>query len=59
MATLGFPLRFESETQKKDIEGLAKENNRSLNAQVLFLIDRAILSNKQSNERRKLYQPKK
>lgn len=56
MATLSYPLRFESETQKKDIEKLAKENNRSLNAHILFLIDRAVLSNNQKEERAKLYE---
>ena len=54
MATLGFPLRFESEMQKQSAEKLAKNNNRSLNAHVLYLIDRAILSDKQKSERQLL-----
>lgn len=54
MATLSFPLRFESEKQKKDIEKLAKGENRSLNAHLLYLIDRAILSDEQKKQRKEL-----
>lgn len=55
MATLGFPLRFNTEQQKKKIEDLAKENGRSANSHILFLIDRAILYDEQNKHRKALY----
>ena len=55
MATLSFPLRFETQEQKNKATELAKENNRSLNSHILFLLDRAILSDNQRKERERLY----
>lgn len=51
MATLSFPLRFDSINQKQSLKDLAKENGRSANAHILYLIDKAILSDSQKKER--------
>jgi len=46
MATLGFPLRFDNEKQKSDITGIAKTNKRSLNAEILHMVNLKILASK-------------
>lgn len=46
MATLGFPLRFDNEKQKSDIVCVAKKNKRSLNAELLHMINIKILESK-------------
>ena len=46
MATLNFPLRFQSEQQKAKIKRIAKDHNRSMNAHILTLIDDAVELNK-------------
>lgn len=46
MATLGFPLRFDNEKQKTDIMGIAKKNKRSLNAEILHMVNMKILESK-------------
>jgi hypothetical protein len=43
MATLGFPLRFNTVKQKENIKKIAKKNNRSLNAEILHMVDMKIL----------------
>jgi hypothetical protein len=53
MAT-GFPLRFNSENQKLSLIKLAKQNGRSANSHILYLIDRAVLSDSQKKERMEL-----
>jgi len=56
---ISFPLRYNTEKQKKGLEDLAKENGRSANAHILHLIDRAVLSEQQRKERIKLFQTSK
>lgn len=46
MATLGFPLRFDNETQKQKAMEIAKKYKRSLNAEILHMIDLKILAEK-------------
>lgn len=44
--TLGFPLRFKSKKQKSDIKKIAGKNGRSLNSEILHMVDLRILSDK-------------
>ncbi len=41
--TLNYLLRFESKKQKEGIAKIAKKNNRSLNAQLLHMVDLKVL----------------
>ena len=41
--TTAYPLRFDSVKQKKAITKIAKANNRSLNSQILHIIDLNII----------------
>jgi hypothetical protein len=36
---INFPLRFSDIKQKEDLKSIAKMNNRSINSQILALID--------------------
>lgn len=44
--SLGFPLRFKTEKQKSAIAKMAEKNNRSINAEILNLIDIEIMYQK-------------
>ena len=46
MASLGFPLRFDTQKQKDAITKIAKKNKRSINAEILHMVDMKILSDK-------------